>query len=182
MVATRSELRDVRRIDIGCGKPDQKHPGCFGLDVNPDYKPDLLHNADEGLPFEDGQLEFIHSDNSLEHFRNPHFVLRECLRTLQPGGEMLLIVPNCQYLPLVFLNLIYDLNRFWHWYMNLPFKRGRSVHWTLYTKHLITQVAEDVGFQVVERKGMLYSKNITLRLRKPQPGEEPTTIAGPRAP
>lgn len=179
---TAADLSDVRRIDIGCGSPDQKYGGCFGLDINPDYEPDLLHNADNGLPFADGQLEFIHSDNSLEHFRNPHFVLRECLRTLEPGGEMLLVVPNCQYFPLVLLNLVYDLNRFWHWYMNLPFKKGRSVHFTLFTKHLAMQMAEDVGFQVVRSKGWLYSKNITLQLRKPPPGEEATTRAGPRAP
>jgi len=182
MTAAQADLREVRRVDIGCGKPEQKYESCFGIDVNPDYHPDLLHNADEGLPFEDNQLEFIHCDNALEHFRNPHFVLREFLRTLRPGGEALVVVPNCQYLPLLAVNMVYDLNRAWHWYMNLPFKKGRSIHWTLYTKHLITQVAEDVGFQVVERKGRLYSKEITLRLRKPLPGESATTIAGPRAP
>lgn len=177
---TEPELGDVRRIDIGCGLPEQKYPDCVGLDVNPDYQPDLLHNADGGLPFTDEQLDFIHSDNSLEHFRNPHFVLRECLRTLRPGGEMRLVVPNCQFFPLVLLNLVYDINKFWHWYMNLPFKKGRSVHFTLYSKHLVTQVTEDVGFQVVSAKGFLYSKEITLELRKPMPGESPTTLSGPR--
>jgi predicted SAM-dependent methyltransferase len=177
-----TDLREIRRIDLGCGKPEQKYAGCFGIDINPDYHPDLLHNVDEGLPFEDGQIEFIHCDNALEHVRNPHFVLRECLRTLRDGGELLLVVPNCQYLPLIGINMVYDLNRFWHWYMNLPFKKERSIHWTLYTKHLITQVAEDAGFQVVDRRGRLYSKEITLRLRKPAAGELPTTIAGPRAP
>lgn len=177
-----TELREVRRIDIGCGTPEQKQPGCFGLDANPSYRPDLLHNADEGLPFEDGQLDFIYCDNALEHFRNPHFVLRECLRTLRPGGEMTLVLPNCQYFPLVLLNLVYDINRFWHWYMNLPFKKGRSVHFTLYTKHLAMQVAEDVGFQIQRTKGFMYSKEFTLFLRRPTAGEEPTRLAGPKAP
>lgn len=177
---TEAELREVRRIDIGCGLPHQKYPGCVGLDLNPDYQPDLLHNADDGLPFQDDQLDFIHCDNALEHFRNPHFVLRECLRTLRPGGEMLLVVPNCQYFPLVVLNLVFDINRFWHWYMNLPFKKGRSVHFTLYTKHLVMQVAEDVGFQIMSSKGWLYSKEIALKLRKPLPGERPTNRSGRR--
>ena len=178
---TEDELREARRIDIGCGRPDQKHEGCVGLDINPEYQPDVLHNADDGLPFTNDQLDFIHCDNALEHFRNPHFVLRECLRTLRPGGEALLVLPNCRYLPIVLLNLVCDINKAWHWYMNLPIKKGRSVHFTLYTRHLAMQVVEDVGFQIVSAKGWPYSKEITLRLRKPPAGEEPTRLAGPRA-
>ena len=168
---------DGWRIDLGCGAPHQKYAGCIGIDANPQYTPDILLDADHGLPFADNTLDFINSDNSLEHFRNPHFILRECLRVLRPGGDVRLILPNCQYLPLGILNLFYDINKFWHWYMNLPWKRERSVHFTLYTKHLAVQVAEDVGFQVTKAKGLLYSKEITLLLRKPLPGEGPTTRA-----
>jgi hypothetical protein len=90
--------------------------------------------------------------------------------------------PNCQYLPLVFLNVFFDINKFWHWYMNLPFKRERGVHFTLYTKHLAMQVTEDVGFQILSTKGFLYSKEVTLHLRKPMPGESPTTRSKTRTP
>ena len=159
-------IDNVNRIDIGCGKPHQCYKDCFGIDINESYKPDLLHNCDNGLPFTDESLDFINSDNSLEHFRNPYFVLKECYRALKKGGTMRLVVPNCQYFPLIFINLIMDLNKVWHWYMNLPFKKGRSIHFTLYTKHLIQMVAKDVGFKIVKTKGLLYSLEIMLFLEK----------------
>jgi len=156
----------VTRVDIGCGMPHQKHKGCFGLDVNPDYKPDLLHNCEEGLPFEDSSLEFINSGNSIEHVKNPYFVLQECYRALKEGGKMRLIVPSCQYFPLVIINLVYDIDKFWHWYMNREFKKGRSIHYALFTKHLIKKLCEAAGFKVIKIKGGLYSKEIGLLLEK----------------
>lgn len=155
------------RFDIGCGAPHQRYPDCKGIDVNPDYNPDLLHNCDEGLPFPDASASFINSDNSLEHFKNPYFVLQECFRVLRPGGKMRLVLPNAQWFPLIFVNAVVDIDWIWHRWMNLPFKRARGVHWTLYTGHLAKKVAEDLGFVVDARRGLLYSKNIELDLRKP---------------
>ena len=160
-------IPNVTRIDIGCGSSEQKYKDCFGIDVNPDYKPDLLHNCDAGIPLASNSLDFINSDNSLEHFRNPYLVLSECYRCMKSGATMRLVVPNCQYFPLLFINLVMDLNKFWHWYMNLSFKKGRSIHFTLYTPHLAQMICEDIGFTVVKRKGFLYSKEIMLILKKP---------------
>ena len=162
----KKNIDEVTKIDIGCGAPHQRYKDCFGIDVNKKYKPDLLHNTDEGLPFGDNTLEFINSDNSLEHVKNPYFVLEECYRTLKRGGKMRLVVPNCQYFPLLFVNIIMDLDKFWHWYMNLSFKKERSFHWTLYTKFLIQKVCRDVGFKIKKTKGWLWGKEITLYLEK----------------
>ena len=73
---THKRINGVTRVDIGCGFPEQKWEGCFGIDVNPDCRPDLAHDADEGLPFDDETLEFINMDNSLEHYKHPYFVLQ----------------------------------------------------------------------------------------------------------
>ena len=161
-----NSIREVNRIDIGCGLPDQKYPDCFGLDVNSNYNPDLVHNCDDGVPFEDNSLTFINSDNSLEHFLNPYFVLKECYRALKPGGKMRLVVPNCQWFPLLFVNILMDLDWLWHWWMNLPFKKERGVHWTLYTRFLITKIVQNIGFEIETRKGYLYSKEIELIIVK----------------
>ncbi|MBC8488090.1 MAG: class I SAM-dependent methyltransferase [Bacteroidetes bacterium] len=155
-------VKNIKCIDIGCGMPHQKYSNCIGIDLNSNYDPDILHNCDEGLPFDDDSISFINSDNSLEHFKNPYFVLSECYRVLINGGEMRLIVPNCQWLPLIFVNLFLDLDWVWHQWMNSPFKRGRGVHWSFYTKFLITKILQDVGFKIKHRKGFLYSKEITI--------------------
>ncbi len=159
-------IKNVKRIDIGCGMPHQKYPNCIGIDVNPNYNADILHNCDEGLPFDDNSISFINSDNSLEHLKNPYFVLSECYRVLVNGGEMRLVVPNCQWFPLLFVNLIMDIDWLWHKWMNLPFKRERGVHFTLFTKHLIKMLVKDVGFKIKKTNGLIYSKQITLFLEK----------------
>ena len=159
-------IQGVKRIDIGCGLPSQKYKGCFGIDINSEYKPDLLHNCEEGLPFDDDSLEFINSDNTLEHFKNSFFVLQECYRCLNGGGSMRLVVPNCQYFPLIIINLFCDIDKFWHWYMNLKFKRERTVHYVLFTNHLIMTLVKKAGFKIKSKKGFLYSKEIELILEK----------------
>lgn len=68
-------VKNIKKVDIGCGKKNQKYKGCFGIDINPSYEPDLIWNCEKGLPFKDNSLKFINSDDSLEHFKNPYFVL-----------------------------------------------------------------------------------------------------------
>lgn len=156
----------IKRIDIGCGRQNEKYKDCFGIDINAGYQPDLIHNCEAGIPFSNASLEFINSDNSLEHFKNSYFILQECYRVLKSGGRMRLVVPNAQYFPLVIVNIFFDLSKFWYWYMNLPFKKGRSIHYTNYTKFLIEMFVKDVGFKIINSKGRLYSKEILLELKK----------------
>ena len=155
-----------RIIDIGCGSPQQKYFHSYGIDINPKCKPDLVWDVDDGLPFNDDSVMIINSDNSLEHVKNPRYVLEEMFRVLWPGGTVYLSVPNSQYLPLSIINHFVDLDWFWHWYMTRSFKKERGVHWTLYTKHLIIKTCKDVGFTIQETKGNLWSKEVRLILTK----------------
>ena len=161
------ELTAVTRVDIGCGTRAQTFRDCFGLDVNPSCEPDLVWDCDRGLPFADDSLEFVNADNSLEHVKHPYFVLQECHRCLRPGGTMRLVVPNVQYFPTLLLALVYDIDRYFFWYMRLPHKRARGVHYALFTPHLIRRMATEVGFAVRRSTGFLYSKQILLDLQKP---------------
>ena len=115
------EINTIKYVDAGCGYPHQRYiyndTRCFGLDVGAQCKPDLVYDLEKGLPFEDGQLEFINSDNNLEHVRNPFFLLTEFNRCLQKNGTARIVLPNCQYFPLLFINLVFDLDRAWEKYM-----------------------------------------------------------------
>lgn len=162
------------RIDIGCGTQNEKYPGCIGIDINPLYNPDILADVEKGIPFGDNTVNFINSDNSLEHFRQPYTVLKEMYRVLKTGGEVRLVVPNCQYFPLIFINFIFDLDKFWFWYMTLPTKKERSIHWHLFTRHLIEKMCTDIGFEIISSKGYLWSKEIKLDLKKKRSEEMKT--------
>lgn len=162
-----ADFSHVRRVDIGCGAPAEKYADCFGLDINPGYRPDLLWSCDHGLPFADDSLSFINTDNSLEHLKHPYFVLQECYRCLQPSGTLRVVVPNMQYLPSLLLSLVFDIDRYFDWYMHLPHKRQRTHHRTLFTKHTVRRTALEIGFEVERDWGFLYSKEVGFELVKP---------------
>ena len=79
---------------------------------------------------------------------------------------MRVAVPNVQYFLTILLSIFYDIDRYSYWYMNLPHKKARGVHYTLFTRHLIKRMAEEIGFKVLSVKGFLYSKEIELLLMK----------------
>lgn len=155
-------------IDVGCGIC--KYEGSFGIDINPKCMPDMIHDCNDGLPLKSNSVDFINCDNSLEHFKNSYYVLLECYRVLKKGGEMRLIVPNCQYFPLIIVNAFIDLSKFWYWYMTLPFKKERGVHYALFTKHLICLLVGEAGFEIKSVEGRLYGKNISLLVKKVHAG------------
>ncbi len=156
------------KIDLGCGNINQKRRGYIGLDVNPKYQPDILHDCNEGLPFENNSIETIYSDNSLEHLWNPVFVLQECYRVLIPGGTLELVLPNTQYLPLLLIGFFTDIMGFWNWYMNLSFKKERTIHITLWTKETAKLILEHLGFEILEAKGLHLAKEFYIKAIKPR--------------
>lgn len=172
MVSTNAAIHDVHalrsyeegenmktiRLDIGCGSPDQKKERYTGIDVNPDYKPDILHNCDEGIPFKSDSVYAIWMDNSLEHFVNPSFVLKECHRVLKKEGVLEIKLPNLQYFPVLFAMFFGDVQFLWNKWMNSKYKTGRSQHYTLWTPEVLRLQLEHYGFGVVYTKGWLYSK------------------------
>jgi len=155
------------KIDIGCGNITQRKKGYTGIDVNPDYQPDILHDCNEGLPFSDNEIEAISSDNSLEHFWNHVFVLQECYRVLKPGGILELVLPNTQYFPILVVGFFTDIMKFWNWYMNLSFKKERTIHITLWTKHTAEIVLRSLGFEILETKGFHLAKEFYIKAAKP---------------
>lgn len=86
------------KLDLGCGQ--FKREGYIGIDnatVNPvnnvQFIPDVIHDLNNGIPFPDNSCNEVYSSHSLEHFRDPHFILRECRRVLVNGGIICIIVP-----------------------------------------------------------------------------------------
>jgi len=156
----------ITKIDIGCGSPEQKYKDCYGIDISKKYNPDLVHDCNEGLPFKDEQLDFINSDNSLEHFPNAYYVLKECYRCLDYYGTMRLVVPSGSYFPFRIIGLCMDVMRFWNWWMSTPWKKERGLHYQLFTKALIILWANTVGFKIQSVKSKKLGKEIELILVK----------------
>ena len=82
------------RINVGCGKnPIQ---GWINLDVV-SQKDVWFWDCRSGLPFSDGAVAAIYAEHFFEHLdleSEARRFLRECLRCLQPGGVLRLVVPD----------------------------------------------------------------------------------------
>lgn len=78
--------------DIGCGQRSIKE-GIIRVDLDPNHKPDICCSGDD-LPFKDGELDFITSIHSFEHFSDQKKLLIEWLRVLKSGGIVGIVHPD----------------------------------------------------------------------------------------
>jgi predicted SAM-dependent methyltransferase len=84
-------------VNIGAG--DSGKEGWVNLDGFPGNGVTCLADARKRLSFEDDSVRGIFSEHFFEHIdyceEAPHF-LRECFRSLQPGGVLRIIVPDLE--------------------------------------------------------------------------------------
>lgn len=84
-------------VNIGAGSSGKE--GWVNIDGFPGDGVTCLADVRKRLPFEDNSVRGIFSEHFLEHIdyieEAPHF-LRECLRSLQPGGVLRIIVPDLE--------------------------------------------------------------------------------------
>src|SRR5437870_4076303 len=80
-----------------------------GIDIAPEFaRPDvLIRDISKGIPFPDHSYDFVFCIEVLEHVPNPFATLAEFHRVLQPGGVLILSVPN----PYHFKEIIWNLFR-----------------------------------------------------------------------
>lgn len=57
----------------------------------------ILSAAGEALPFSDGTFDLILSHEVLEHVQDDRRCVQEMLRSLKPGGRLVIFVPNLGY-------------------------------------------------------------------------------------
>ncbi len=56
------------------------------IDFAPYEGTDVIHNLEDGLPFEDGQYHVVASSNTFEHIYAPQMLINECFRVTENGG------------------------------------------------------------------------------------------------
>ncbi len=93
-----------RPLRIELGEPAAGRNGWITIDVTETC--DLCWDLRQGLPFPDACLEAIYSSHFFEHlgYDEGQSLLRECLRTLKPGGTFSICVPNAALYIAAYLN------------------------------------------------------------------------------
>jgi len=80
-------------LDLGCGK--RKTLDAIGVDINPKYKPDIIHDLNScPYPFDSEYADVIIMKHSLEHTKDREKTVKECWRILKLGGILKLKTPN----------------------------------------------------------------------------------------
>lgn len=84
------------RLNLGCGP--NKLPGFVNIDSVEAFKPDLLLDISQPLPYPDLSVDEILADGILEHFDKylRFIVFYEWARVLKIGGTINLSVPNLE--------------------------------------------------------------------------------------
>jgi SAM-dependent methyltransferase len=94
----------MRRVDdpylyfgnLGQQERQYRIPNFIGLALNPAHEREIAHNAVDPLPFADGSVRKVQSQDVFEHipFGRVGFVLDEIYRVLKPGGQFRLSLPD----------------------------------------------------------------------------------------
>ena len=87
----------IKALHLGCGPNILK--GWLNTDVNA-YEPAVCLDAIRPFPIEDNTLDYIFSEHMFEHisYESGKTMLRECYRTLKPGGILRLTMPTMDFL------------------------------------------------------------------------------------
>jgi predicted SAM-dependent methyltransferase len=96
---SRSSLRYLTklqgcRVNIGCG--NRPTPGWINLELRRSSEV-YFWDCRRGLPFSNGAVAAIYAEHAFEHFdpdEDGRLFLRECLRCLQTGGVLRIVVPD----------------------------------------------------------------------------------------
>lgn len=86
-------------VDLGCGH-DKICPEAFGFDLpNPYAKmgEDLIQlsgDAKNLTIFKDGVLDYVYSSHLLEDFMETEIIMKEWVRTIRTGGNLILVLPD----------------------------------------------------------------------------------------
>jgi predicted SAM-dependent methyltransferase len=86
------------RLHIGCGK--RNLTGWLNSDYFPS-DPNIVHiDATRKYPFANNSLNYIFSEHMIEHvsYEQGASMLRECYRTLKPGGRLRIATPDYTFL------------------------------------------------------------------------------------
>mgnify|MGYP002633613228 CR=1 FL=1 len=100
-------------LDLGCGWGEfinNIHAARrLGMDLNPDSREHLdatveflAQDCSTAWPLPDASLDVVFTSNFLEHLPHKGAVsatVREALRCLRPGGQLICLGPNIRYLP-----------------------------------------------------------------------------------
>jgi predicted SAM-dependent methyltransferase/glycosyltransferase involved in cell wall biosynthesis len=149
-----------KKLNLGCG--GKAMPGYTNCDLFKGKIVDEVFDLDE-IPYKDGTIGGIYSEHSLEHVGWPRAdkALREWFRALQPGGELILKMPDFEDCCRKYLETPYENPRYKIWYKYTIYGIQKSqagepdeaqTHKCGYSRREMQEILEGIGFNVISSK------------------------------
>lgn len=86
--------RNAVKVTLGAGTATL--PGWIDTDYRPLSNRTLYLDVTKRFPFADESVDYFHTEHMIEHLSlsSSQFLLRECYRTLKPGGKIRIATPD----------------------------------------------------------------------------------------
>jgi len=144
----------------------------------------------DNLPFDDNSIDLATAFEVLEHLWNKDHFLEEVYRILKPGGYFICSTPNLASWASRLLMLTGKLPLHYNVSMKYVIERPSYHHIALYTLPTLTAHLKCIGFEVKERKGLLFPwvlkngvvKAFSLILSRARPSLAPDILIVSRKP
>lgn len=117
--------------------------------------PHILNGAGESLPLPSSTFDLVLSHEVIEHVQDDHAAIREMVRTLKPGGRLVLFCPNRGY-PFethgIYWRGKYRFgNKLFINYLPRPLRDKLAPHVRVYSGKDLQELFEDLPVKFVER-------------------------------
>jgi predicted SAM-dependent methyltransferase len=172
----------MQMIKLSFGSGGVVLPGWTHVDINPECNPDLLLDATKPMPFDEGSVDFLHSEDFVDQLSlsEGEAFVRECRRIIKPEGVMRLLTVDLQRLVDLYVRGDQRLLSLWEQGVGIPL-RTRTLgevlnegmrqcgHRFVYDEETLRVLLESNGFRVqrVECNQSEYPELRGLDLRQP---------------
>lgn len=97
-LSTHRSRNPILNVCIGCGFDIRE--GWLNTDYGPNRLDVVFLDACRRLPFANASVDRYYAEHMIEHIRIPfaESMLKECVRTLKPGGRIRLVTPDLRNL------------------------------------------------------------------------------------
>ena len=156
----------MKYLNLGSSNPKGKYKSKDWCNLDYCLADDIqLRGSAFELPFRDNSFELIHSVHMLEHLSRDKTIptLKECYRTLKPGGRLFIEVPNFEQIVYLLADAYKakdeDMIHIWKTSCFGKSERRGMSHLTGFHNEQLISYLKSVGFINVQRETEMISSH-----------------------